>query len=524
MSGGDGRGHNSGARSTGGVNGRSGKGGPSNNGASSRGPTGGIKGGPTGLGGKGRGNNGGVNVAVGGSMDTTIGGYSVHVVGVRSVDSGEKAGQVGNRGIHWGGGNGNGGGNSGNRNGAASKAEQAQMAAAEVARLAAEEAEKKRKAAEDAARAQAEWDAAHPIEVAERQVNEAEEVCKREQDNVTQKQAVRDSLKGTVEGRLLTDTAAYPLSYEKEDRLSIPGTNGFSLLLTFSVENREQMDKLLKDGGTAYVKNVLQWGEVSAPTESGLLVGNGIKIATAAEYENLRQRVLNRQNEITSAQTAFNIAIESRHQAEQRKKVAETHLNAVRQQVAADKKAQEEIDAVKNAVKFTADFYKELTSKYGDNASKIAQELAEAAKGKQIRNVDEALKAFDQYKNVLNKKFSAKDRETIAKALESVDRGLMAKNLAKFSKAFSVVNWTIDGVDLLSELINAIRTNHWRAFLVKLETLAAGAGATWLVAFAFAVLTATPLGIVGFGLLIAIVGFLINDELIEKINKGVLGI
>lgn len=44
------------------------------------------------------------------------------------------------------------------------------------------------------------------------------------------------------------------------------------------------------------------------------------------------------------------------------------------------------------------------------------------------------------------------------------------------------------------------------------------------MAFAFAVLTATPLGIVGFGFLIAIVGFLINDELIEKINKDVLGV
>ncbi|HDL7749428.1 TPA: hypothetical protein PXP51_001775 [Yersinia enterocolitica] len=115
MSGGDGRGHNSGARSTGGVNGKSGKGGPSNNGPSSRGPTGGIKGGPTGLGGKGRGNNGGVNVAVGGSMDTTIGGYNVHVVGVRAINPGNTAGQVGDNGVLWGGGNGNGGGNSGNR-------------------------------------------------------------------------------------------------------------------------------------------------------------------------------------------------------------------------------------------------------------------------------------------------------------------------------------------------------------------------------------------------------------------------
>ncbi|MBX9479083.1 hypothetical protein J8Z85_08135 [Yersinia enterocolitica] len=490
MSGGDGRGHNSGARGTGGVNGKSGKGGPSNNGPSSRGPTGGIKGGPTGLGGKGRGNNGGVNVAVGGSMDTTIGGYSVHVVGVRSVDSGEKAGQVGNRGIHWGGGNGNGGGNSGNRNGAASKAEQAQMAAAEVARLAAEEAEKKRKAAEDAARAQAEWDAAHPIEVAERQVNEVQQrINQVQQDKLAadQRAANHDARANNLQNEVS------PLLIEAQG-------------LKTEFENLARGGALNPSGEPALYHRALAInGEASRKKRAA--------DEKQAEANRAREAAVQERNQANKASKRL-------EQIQQEKIKAEAHLNAVRQKVAADKKAQEEIDAVK----FTADFYKELTSKYGDNASKIAQELAEAAKGKQIRNVDEALKAFGQYKDVLNKKFSAKDREAMAKALESVDRGLMAKNLAKFSKAFGVTSKVIDGIDIVVEFKKAVRTDIWRPFFVKLETLAAGAGASWLVAFAFAVLTATPLGIVGFGFLIAIVGFLINDELIEKINKGVLGI
>lgn len=179
---------------------------------------------------------------------------------------------------------------------------------------------------------------------------------------------------------------------------------------------------------------------------------------------------------------------------------------------------------IQSAVQFTTDFYQTLTEKYGNKSSQVAQELAEAAKGKQLRNIDEALDAFNKYKDVLNKKFSVIDREAMAKALESVDRDLMAKNLAKFSKAFGIVGKTIDGVDIVKEFDKGLATGNWRPLLVKLETLAVSKGAVSLVAFAFGVMTATPLGILGFSLLMPITSALINDELIEKINKYVLGI
>lgn len=54
-------------------------------------------------------------------------------------------------------------------------------------------------------------------------------------------------------------------------------------------------------------------------------------------------------------------------------------------------------------------FYQTLTEKY----SKMAQELADKSKGKKIGNVNEALAAFEKYKDVLNKKFSKADRDAI---------------------------------------------------------------------------------------------------------------
>lgn len=367
-------------------------------------------------------------------------------------------------------------------------------AAAEEARLAAEEAERKRKAAEDAAKAQAEWDAAHPVEVAERQVNEVQQrINQAQQDKLAadQRAANHDASANNLQNEVS------PLLIEAQG-------------LKTEFENLARGGALNPSGHPALYHRALAInGEASRKKRAA--------DEKQAEANRAREAAAQERNQANEASKRL-------EQIQQEKIKAEAYLNAVRQKVAADKKAQEEIDAVKDTVKFTADFYKELTSKYGDNASKIAQELADTAKGKQIRNVDEALKAFDQYKNVLNKKFSAKDREAIAKALESVDRGLMAKNLAKFSKAFGVTSKVIDGIDIVVEFKKAVRTDIWRPFFVKLETLAAGAGASWLVAFAFAALTATPLGIVGFGFLIAIVGFLINDELIEKINKDVLGV
>ncbi|EMR9309465.1 colicin-10, partial [Escherichia coli] len=66
-------------------------------------------------------------------------------------------------------------------------------------------------------------------------------------------------------------------------------------------------------------------------------------------------------------------------------------------------------------------FYQYITEQYGEKYTRIAQDLAEKAKGNKFSSVDEALAAFEEYQNVLNKKFSAADRNDIFNALESVN-------------------------------------------------------------------------------------------------------
>lgn len=179
------------------------------------------------------------------------------------------------------------------------------------------------------------------------------------------------------------------------------------------------------------------------------------------------------------------------------------------------------LNEINDAVKFTADFFKETTAKYGENSAAIARELADSAKGKKLRNATEAMQAYNKYGPAIMKKFSVADREAIARALESVNRDLVAKNLAKFSKAFGAVGYTIDAVALAKELAKGIRTGDFTSFYVKVETLSAGLVASSLVAFTFAVLTTTPFGILAYGLLLALTGALIDEKLIQKINSAI---
>ena len=179
-------------------------------------------------------------------------------------------------------------------------------------------------------------------------------------------------------------------------------------------------------------------------------------------------------------------------------------------------------DQIKDALKFTADFYKEVTAKYGEKASVLAKELADKAQGKRIRNAQQALKAFDQYKGVLDKKFSVKDRQAIANTLEALDNERMSKDLARLSKAFGSVGNVMDFVDLATEARKATQTGNWLPFFIKAETILAGKGATAAVAAVFGMMTGATLGLLGFALLMAVASALVTDERVTKLNDFIL--
>lgn len=112
---------------------------------------------------------------------------------------------------------------------------------------------------------------------------------------------------------------------------------GVHLDASATINSQAHLDQLLREGGLAYVNKVLKWGEPWAPTADGLKVANGVKNATVAEYDKIRQRLLSRQTTLNAAQNAVNVAQNTLTQRQQQlaaplneKNAAERQLNAAR--------------------------------------------------------------------------------------------------------------------------------------------------------------------------------------------------
>lgn len=189
------------------------------------------------------------------------------------------------------------------------------------------------------------------------------------------------------------------------------------------------------------------------------------------------------------------------------------------------KEAQDALEKsqIKDAVDTMVGFYQYITEQYGEKYAKIAQDLAEKSKGKKIQGVDEALAAFEKYKNVLDKKFSKVDRDAIFNALESVNYDKLSKNLTKISKSLKITSRVSFLYDVGSDFKNAIETGNWRPLFVTLEKSAVDVGVAKIVALMFSFIVGVPLGFWGIAIVTGIVSSYIGDDELSKLNE-LLGI
>ncbi|HHX6017804.1 TPA: pore-forming bacteriocin colicin E1 [Escherichia coli] len=189
------------------------------------------------------------------------------------------------------------------------------------------------------------------------------------------------------------------------------------------------------------------------------------------------------------------------------------------------KKAQNNLlnSQIKDAVDATVSFYQTLTEKYGEKYSKMAQELADKSKGKKIGNVNEALAAFEKYKDVLNKKFSKADRDAIFNALASVKYDDWAKHLDQFARYLKITGHVSFGYDVVSDILKIKDTGDWKPLFLTLEKKAADAGVSYVVALLFSLLAGTTLGIWGIAIVTGILCSYIDKNKLNTINE-VLGI
>lgn len=114
-------------------------------------------------------------------------------------------------------------------------------------------------------------------------------------------------------------------------------------------------------------------------------------------------------------------------------------------------------EQLQEAIKFTADFYQELTAKYSQKASELAQTFAKQTKGKTLRNIDQALAAYEKYRGSLGTKLGVQDRNAIINALKSVKYADLAKNLSKYSQGLGYYGYLDDAYGVVQEIIKALK-------------------------------------------------------------------
>ncbi|OON44166.1 colicin-10 [Escherichia coli] len=229
----------------------------------------------------------------------------------------------------------------------------------------------------------------------------------------------------------------------------------------------------------------------------------------------LERQLQDKKNEYSSVTNALNSAVSIRDAKKTEVQNAETKL----------KEAQDALEKsqVKDSVDTMVGFYQYITEQYGEKYARIAQDLAEKSKGKKIKGVDEALAAFEQYKNVLDKKFSKVDRDAIFNSLESVNYDELSKNLTKISKSLKITSRVSFLYDVGSDFKNAIETGNWRPLFVTLEKSAVDVGVAKIVALMFSFIVGVPLGFWGIAIITGIVSSYIGDDELNKLNE-LLGI
>ncbi|MGS0629952.1 MULTISPECIES: colicin-like pore-forming protein [Photorhabdus] len=215
-------------------------------------------------------------------------------------------------------------------------------------------------------------------------------------------------------------------------------------------------------------------------------------------------------------------AVKSFHAKMQYTETNVSVLNELIKEAERKKKSDEEINAIKNAVSYMSGVNKTIAEQYGDKVAKIAKEMQGEVKGKKIRNYQQALEVFEKTKNNLNKKVNAKDRAAIKKALETLDKHTLANNLKQMGKAFGIVGYSVQAINVYEKTKLGFETGNWSPLFLELESIAAGYGASALVGVALSMSGIAAPSVLFFALLGATASYYLSADNMGKINNFIV--
>ncbi len=182
--------------------------------------------------------------------------------------------------------------------------------------------------------------------------------------------------KNTPDGKTIVSPEKFPGRSSTNHSIVVSGDPRFAgtIKITTSavIDNRANLNYLLTHSGLDYKRNILNDRNpvVTEDVEGDKKIYN----AEVAEWDKLRQRLLDARNKITSAESAVNSARNNVSARTNEQKHANDALNAllkekenirsqladINQKIAEEKRKRDEINMIKDAIKLTSDFYRTI--------------------------------------------------------------------------------------------------------------------------------------------------------------------
>lgn len=190
----------------------------------------------------------------------------------------------------------------------------------------------------------------------------------------------------------------------------------------------------------------------------------------------------------------------------------------------AKKEQARQIDEHKRAVAFVADANKYIFEKYGANLHHIVTDLQKDISGKKIRSYREAMQTFEKVRSNPNARLSVQDTRAVVTALNALDKATYMDNVNRLAKGFGITGKIVQAHSVIDKTVIGFREGNWKPLMLELESIAIGTGAGAGLAALLAIIgppgfTASAIGVISLGIIIATIASLLEAENIEKINS-----
>jgi hypothetical protein len=139
-------------------------------------------------------------------------------------------------------------------------------------------------------------------------------------------------------------------------------------------------------------------------------------------------------------------------------------------------------DEYKRNISFLADMNESILKKYGENMGHVAHNLQKDISGKKVRSYRTAMKTFEKVRKNPNVRLSPQDTQAVIDALNALDKATLADNANRLAKAFGLVGEAVQAHSIVENAAIGFKDGNWAPLMLELESIAAGAGASALLA------------------------------------------